>query len=94
MSEHPALGPDNIAHLDFAPTCELTTNGVPCERPARWIANIHMHQVDMPRVVLCTKHRAAFYAMEADIRPGWTNRCNVCHQSINAGDFISNAERL
>lgn len=48
----------------------------------------------MPRVVMCTKHRAAFYAMEADLRPGWTNRCAICHQSINPGDFIRSVECL
>lgn len=94
MTEHPALGPDNLAHLDFTPTCAITTNGTPCERPARWIANIHMHAVDMPRVALCDHHRAGFYTLEAQIHPGRVNRCSVCHQSINPGDFIRNQEAM
>jgi hypothetical protein len=87
-------GPGDLAHLDFGPACELTDRGVPCERPARWIANIHMHLADMPRVVLCDQHRAAHLALEAEIRPGWTNRCAVCRQSVNPGDFIGNEAAL
>lgn len=90
MSEHPALGPDNLAHLDFEPACELTDRGVPCDRPARWIANIHMHLADMPRVALCNQHHAAHLALETQIHPGCVNRCGICRQSINPGDFIRN----
>nr|DAF84224.1 MAG TPA: protein of unknown function DUF1924 [Caudoviricetes sp.] len=88
---------DELAHLDFAPTCALydVRTNTPCERPATHIADVHMHERNtMPRIALCDKHLAGYKAMEAQIEPGRRNVCAACHQLMQFDDFIRNEEQL
>lgn len=87
------MTPDPLEHLDFAVVCELVDNtSGDCQQPATWLANIHMHADEMPRVALCDHHRALHLELEAQIRPG--AHCAVCKRVMQCGDFIRNQEPL
>lgn len=84
---------DPLEHLDFAVVCELLDHDTgDCQRPASYIADIHMHTDQMPRVAICDHHVALHLGLEAQIRPG--AHCRVCKQLMQPGDFIRNQEPL
>ncbi|RDI32440.1 hypothetical protein DEU38_103173 [Rhodococcus sp. AG1013] len=86
---------DPLEHLDFTLTCDLTEDGVGCERPARWIADIHMHTDLMPRVAICDHHADAHRQMQQRLQPILQeSRCPVCQQVMMPNDYIRNQEPL
>jgi hypothetical protein len=86
---------DDLAHLDFTVSCELTDPNGPCTQPATHIANIHMHRNEMPRVALCDHHRDRLHAFEEGIIANHGHGlCSVCRQSMHPEDIIRNEEAL